>query len=484
MNQRPSLLIASDEWRYWKRSKLGVSVVIAALGLVIAAVVSTSFRISAEHTERTSFQQTATETFLSQPARHPHRMVHYGHYVLRSPAPLALVDPGVDAFSGTIMFLEGHRQNSAVFSPRYSAAPAGPFATLTPAFAYQVLVPLLLIVIGFSAVAREREAKTASMLMTSSVTAFQLWCGKTLALIAIALVSLMPLAFATLYSIVTGESVLIGLLFMLGYALYLICWCFLISGFSSATRRSANALAYLLAVWVVLAIIVPRFAATIADVVVPVSGKIVNDLALLEDVRQVGDGHNANDPAFARLRDELLEQYNVNDIAELPINFRGVVASNSEAKLTSILTEYAEKRMAEEAGQVKIMHALGALSPTLAARSFSMVTANTDLRQYHKFLRDAEALRFDFVQKLNGLHIKELSYANDVNRGASEEASQQARVSASNWRVLDNFAWQAGSVSERLQIGLPHAFLLLAWCVVTGFLSSSISQRSLRNHDG
>ncbi|MFK7732462.1 MAG: DUF3526 domain-containing protein [Pseudomonadales bacterium] len=484
MSMNVALLIAKEEWRYWGRSRLGVTASIAALVLVIASIASTAQRINAEQIERAQFQQTATDTFQSQPARHPHRMVHYGHYVLRTPAPLAVLDPGVDAFAGTMMFLECHRQNSAVFSPRYSAAQAGPFAQLTPAFAYQVLVPLLLIIIGFSALSREHEAKTASILLASSITPLQLWYGKTLALIAAALFLLLPLALALLYAMARDESALIGIVFLAGYALYLIFWCFLISGFSALARRSSSALAYQLAAWVLLVIITPRLAATAADVLSPVDGKIATDLKIAEAIRQIGDGHNAEDPAFTKLKNELLEQYEVDDIAKLPINFRGVVAQYSEAKLTDVLNEFAQRRMDQELRQTRLMHFLGVLSPTLATRSFSTATASTDLWQYHRFLNEAEALRFDFVQKLNAVHIGELDYHDDMNRGANAAASQKARVSADNWRVLEDFSWQPGNTGERILRALPHTLLLIFWCAVTGFLSARITQQILGNHDG
>ena len=113
MNLPVAYAIARDEWRYWRRSKLGVISSIVVLLLTAASLVSTATRIETERTTRDTFQ-TAVETFTNQPARHPHRMVHYGHYVFRVPPPLSVIEPGVDAYTGTVMFLEGHRQNSAV----------------------------------------------------------------------------------------------------------------------------------------------------------------------------------------------------------------------------------------------------------------------------------------------------------------------------------------------------------------------------------
>jgi len=92
---------------------------IVVLMLTLASLVSTATRIETERTTRDTFQTQAVETFTNQPARHPHRMVHYGHYVFRVPPPLSVIEPGADAYTGTVMFLQGHRQNSAVFSRRY-----------------------------------------------------------------------------------------------------------------------------------------------------------------------------------------------------------------------------------------------------------------------------------------------------------------------------------------------------------------------------
>jgi len=247
MRLQPSLLIASEEWRYWRRSKLGVTASLCVGLLVLASLISTALRINTERSTRESFQSTAEQTFRAQPARHPHRMIHYGHYVFRTPAPLAVIDPGVDAHTGTILFLEGHRQNSAVFSPRYSAAQAGPFAEITPAFAYQMLVPLLLIVLGFASISREREGKTDYLLLTHSITPTELWLGKTLALASVAVILLIPLATALFFTWIQGESWLIALTFFLGYAIYLFCWVNLVTAMSAWVRRSAITLSLLFA---------------------------------------------------------------------------------------------------------------------------------------------------------------------------------------------------------------------------------------------
>ena len=107
--------VAADEWRYWMRSRLAIWAIALFTVLLVTAGVLTGLQAHEDEHNRNAYQAESEETFLSQPDRHPHRMVHYGHYAFRAPAPLAVIDPGLDAVTGQSIFLEGHRQNSASF---------------------------------------------------------------------------------------------------------------------------------------------------------------------------------------------------------------------------------------------------------------------------------------------------------------------------------------------------------------------------------
>ena len=87
MDSSAILRIAKEEWRYWLRAKVALAACAVVLLLVVTSLVTTFSRVESERINRVQLQTTAEEAFLAQPARHPHRMVHYGHYVFRSPAP-------------------------------------------------------------------------------------------------------------------------------------------------------------------------------------------------------------------------------------------------------------------------------------------------------------------------------------------------------------------------------------------------------------
>ena len=460
-----SLTIAADEWRYWVRSKLGAAAALLALILVATSLFATMNQIAAERETRESLQVKAEQTFRAQPDRHPHRMVHYGHYVFRTPAPLAALDPGVDPYTGTVMFLEGHRQNSATFSPSYDGAQAGPFARLTPALAYQLLIPLVLIIVGFGAVSRERETGTDRQLITSGVSPMTIWAGKTVALTGVAALLLVPMIIGVALS---GAEAAVNAAFLLNYVMYLLIWVLMISAASVWCKRPSTALLVLLSSWTALTVLAPRMVASAANIAIPTASQIETDMDVLVALREVGDGHNANDPAFDRLRANLLEQYGVDTVDELPVNFRGIVAMTSEAELTSILNEFAEKRMARQAAQADFVRRLSFISPFIAVQSSSMTIAGTDVRTHQRFLREAETARFEFVQGLNKAHVEKLSYTDDINRNASAAASQKARVSAENWRVLQDFTFKPDPASDRISRMGAATMALLGWVLILG----------------
>jgi ABC-2 type transport system permease protein len=460
------MIVAKDEWRYWLRSKLAISVLAIGLILTLSSVVVTAINTMELSHTRHALQEDAEQTFADQPDRHPHRMVHYGHYAFRAPSPLSVLDPGVDAYTGNSIFLEGHRQNSAMFADQKQGTALTQLGSLTPAFILQTLAPLLLILIGYSSVSRERESQTLTYLLSQGTSGFTLIAGKGLALMSVIGLILVPIAISALFSLHEGESITAIVGFVLGYALYLTVWALLVLLCSSALSKNSESFTALALTWILLCVVMPRVASSTAITTVPAAGKLETDFAVAAEMRKLGDGHNANDPAFAQIKASLLEKYNVDSIDQLPVNYRGVIAMTSEAKLTQVLNEFAEKRMQTELAQTNVSRDFGWLSPMVAIRSLSMLTAGTSIETHHKFLREAEELRFDFVQGLNKAHVEQLSYQDDMNRNKDTDSGQKARGNAQNWQVLDDFSFAVDTPSLRLQRSAPAFLQLLAWIAV------------------
>jgi ABC-2 type transport system permease protein len=458
--------IAGAEWRYWLRSRLALGAAVLLAGLLIATTVLTTLRMKGEAAERAQHQAEAEAAFLSQPARHPHRMVHYGHYVFRTPAPLSLFDPGLDPVTGQSIFLEGHRQNTAMFAASGASADLGAFSRLSPAMVYQLFAPLLLILLGHGLITRERDAAALATLLAQGTPGRVLLAGKALALLSVVVVLLVPLAITAGLAVRAGEQPQAAWALFSAYLLYLLVWAALALLASALLRRRSAVMATLATVWIALALVLPAMAASWASSAAPMVGKLETDLAMLADLRQLSDGHDANDPAFVQLRTDLLARHGVQRVEDLPVNLRGVVAQVSEQRLTEMLNRYAQAQMAAETRQAAVLASHGWITPVLAVAEASRAVAGTDLAHHHRFLQEAEALRYAFVQGLNRLHAEKLAYSDDVRRSGDALAEERTRVDATNWQLLDRFVFAPDAARSRIARAAPQWLMLCMWCAV------------------
>ncbi len=455
-------VIAKDEWRYWFRSRLALWSVVFFMVLLVSVGALNVAKITAEQHHRSAHQKTAEETFLAQPDRHPHRMVHYGHYAFRAPSPLAVLDPGLDAVTGQSIFLEGHRQNTAAFDESGASADLGGLSWLSPALIYQWFAPLLLILLGYGAVVRERESATLATLLLQNISGTTIMAGKLLALLSMSCVLLLPLwVTATL-----AEGWVSGTSLAVVYFLYLSVWTLLTVMVSAMTAKRAVILAAMTTLWLLVCLLIPSMAVDLESRLSVEQGKIGSDLNMLAELRKLGDGHNSNDPAFAQIRANLLTQYKVDKVEDLPVNLRGIVAQYAEEKLTDLLNEYAKERMTSEKQQAADLAQYGWLSPPLAIASASRAMAGTDLYHYHQFLHETESLRYDFVQGLNEVHAKQLSYEDDINRSSDKAAEQRTRISAANWQLLDSYQFKPAPLKTRVGNATSAVIMLLVWMLV------------------
>lgn len=460
-------LIARDELRLMRRNRVAV-VAFALLVLLTlsAALISWSHQRSIAET-RARFQAQASQAFEAQPDRHPHRMVHYGNFIFRPLGPLAAFDPGVDAFTGNSMFLEGHRQNSANFGDVRQSSLLVRFGQLTPAFVLQVIAPLLLIFLGFGAVARERERErgTLRQMLAQGVSARALILGKLLALALVAALVGLPAMIAFL--LIAGQpGALAGpmLVIALGYAAYLALWAIIVILVSGLVRRGRDALLALLALWAVLVILVPRIAPDVASQAHALPTRLETDIAIAHDLHKLGDSHNPDDPFFTAFKEKTLRHYGVTRVEDLPVNYKGLLALQGEKLTSRLFDDYAGRSFAVQQAQSGLNDGFGIVSPAIALRRLSMAAAGTDLEGHRRFLTQAEAYRYEMVQRLNQLQADAVSYANDTASDAG--ADQRKRISAEHWHEIPPFRFKAAGAADLVKASLPGLGLLLGWLIL------------------
>ncbi|KPF91583.1 ABC transporter permease [Novosphingobium sp. AAP83] len=471
-------LIAANEWRLMRRNHVARLALLMLLALsAIATFTSIAHRAESDAL-RARFQAQADREFDGQPARHPHRMVHYGHFVFRPMPALAAFDPGVDAFTGNTIFLEGHRQNSANFGDVRQSSLLAHFGQLTPAFVLQVLGPLVLVFVGFGTIARERESGTLRYLKAQGLAARSLIAGKALALGGIAALMLAPALFSLGWLVVVEAAPLSGaLLLAISYAIYLLFWVMAVIAASSMTRDARSALLYLLGLWALTTILVPRIAPDIALAATPLPTRLETDIAIQDDLRRIGDSHNPNDPHFAAFKAETLKRYGVTKVDDLPVNYRGLLAMEGEKITSRLFDKYNDTQFTVQARQGDTATGFGFLSPAIALRSASMALSGTDLDGHKRFLEQAEAYRYAIVQELNRLQAEAVTFADDGNRNKDPEAARRVRIDPKHWHDVPDFTYRPASLDERLRAAVPGLALLLFWLAAGAAMLRLASRR-------
>jgi ABC-2 type transport system permease protein len=107
-----------------------------------------------------------------------------------------------------------------------------------------------------------------------------------------------------------------------------------------------------------------------------------------------------------------------------------------------------------------------------------MSAAGADLPHLLAFEDDAEAYRYDLVQRLNQLHATEVTHARDRYAGSGErDVPSRQRIDRSHWAEMPLFA--PTSRSLRWAIGQrPAPWLLIgAWTILSLAILAGVARR-------
>ncbi len=477
------LRVAQQELRHaWRtRSTLLLGAILTAL-LLLAAVTSHDRQVR-EAAQRERYQELVGSQFASQPDRHPHRVSHYGYLLFRPVAPLSAFDSGVERFAGTSMFLEAHRQNTANFS---AAAQAGTerFGDLNPATVLQLFVPLFLLVTAGVSVTREREAGTLALHLAQGVSWRALVMGKILGVCTLVTLVVASGLIATTWVVSRTQALsAVGPRLLVLLALHVIFWIMVatVATLASArSRTSREALAITLGTWIALWIVVPRLAPVAANAWFPLPSRAEFAERVDATVRSLGDAHDPDDPAFARLRQETLAKYGVATVAELPFNYQGLVMQEGERHTSEAFQAHLDSLDRVRARQQLVLDLFGVVSPFLVTRSLSMATAGTDPAHLAEFERQAEAYRYDLIQRLNRLHMEEVAAAQDRYGAVINGAPSRQRIDQHFFASLPTFAWEQPSLGATLarQARAGGVLLLVVLLVMAALIRTTHPQRA------
>ncbi|WP_080054232.1 ABC transporter permease [Spirosoma aerolatum] len=456
-------LIARNEFTQTLRDRRFV--VAAGVVLLLLCVATwTGFRTYRSLAEkREQANQTARAAWVGQPEKNPHSAAHYGTFAFRPKSSLSFLDFGLDTYTGASVYLEGHRQNDAKFSQAEDATVLIRFGEMTVAFVLQLLIPLLIIFLCFSAFTREREEQTLKLVISQGVTAREVFWGKVIGycrliglVVGPALLLAGVLLFAQTGFEATTDTALRLVLFGLLYALYFFLF---IAGsvfVSARSESSRGSLLTLLSIWIVACVILPKATANLGESLFSVPSSYTFREAIKADSEKGIDGHDPASERAKALQQKVLAQYNVDSVSKLPVNFDGIVMQEGEKYTSMVYQKHFGAVQSQFQKQNSLATIVSFVNPYLAVRNVSMGLSGSDYAHFLDFKNKAEQYRFGLVERLNN-HMTTFSKTGDWEKTVSRDF----------WASIPDFQYNIPAVSW--VIG-QHWLSLLALLLFSGGL--------------
>ncbi|MEE2821722.1 MAG: ABC transporter permease subunit [Acidobacteriota bacterium] len=416
------------------------------------------------NTQHELAQTRVREQWLSQPEQNPHSGAHYGTYAFKPKTFLSSIDTGIEPYVGAAVWLEAHNQNQFQARPAEDATAVERFGQLTAAVVLQILLPLLIILVSFSAFAGEREEGTLRQLVSLGIKPSHLAAGKALgiaAALALILVPAVVIGVITL-SLLTNlaeAKVDSGRMLMMGF-LYVLYFSIFISvslAVSAKARSSRLALVILLGFWIFNGLIAPRFASDLSRSLYPGPSNFEFESNIKLALQYGVDGNTTYREVERKRRTEIMSQYGVNDIKDLPVNFAGIRLQMNEDWGYEVFDKFYGDLHENFRKQNRVQQIGAAVAPLLAIRSLSMGLAGTDYYLHQDFAEKAEMHRRLEVKIIN----------DDITFNGAEAGSKYVN-GIDVWEKVPPFQYQMKPVSWVLGNHWVSLLILIMWFGLAG----------------
>lgn len=414
--------------------------------------------VNAQHREAAEKERL---NWINQDAKNPHSAAHYGTHAFKPKYPLSLIDQGVDKYTGVSIYLEAHVRNEAQFMAAQDQTALSRFGDLTPDFILLFLIPLLIILVGFNAISREKETGTLRLLQSIGVSPTRLALGKWLGIFipVAALVALVFLLAAILLSNLTdfGQFSLSALLILFSvYLVYYAVFSNITLIVSAWAKKSSIAFVVLLAVWIVACLGMPKLTTNLGDKLYPYPTQQDFMEAVKEDQKNGLDGHDPFGEAAKKLEQQALADYGVDSVHKLPFNFDGYLMQKGEEHDAEIFFKHYARLKEIYEKQSNLYKNAAVLSPFLPARFLSMALCRTDYHSHWHFSDEAEKYRLQMMNTLN-MDFAENSKYGDWSYKSNPEL----------WATIESFNYNPPSYASVLSFNAGNFLVLAVWFILS-----------------
>ena len=455
--------IIKNEWYAQSRNRTFRG---SSLGVLLVLLISVFLgnRQTQKQTERyTQAQQQLRQQWENIDAMNPHGAAHYGTYVFKPTNLLSSLDDGVNSVTGNVLRVEGHVQNEIVHSEASQMQFISKFGKLKSSLLLQYVLPLLLLFLAFNSVSSEKNSGRLKLLILQGAKPSELLWGKTLSvwLYGVAVLSFTILIY-TLFNIsnVDAETASRTGYFYLSYALYY----FVVSGltvfFSARWQNATVALTSMLGIWILWTIFLPNILLSSVEKWHELPSRNTFQMAMREDRSKGIDGHNPADERGAELERQTLEEYNVDSLSQLPINFDGLVMQADEEYGNQVWDKHFGNLRKVMAQQKQSYQVAGIFNPFISLQNASMGFAASDNLHHQEFLVQVEQYRRGFIKSLNDEHAYGGSKTGDWGWEANNEF----------YRSVADYQYKPTALAKVFSSYLLDLGLLAAWVLLVGML--------------
>jgi ABC-2 type transport system permease protein len=226
-----------------------------------------------------------------------------------------------------------------------------------------------------------------------------------------------------------------------------------VSARALAVRR---ALAISICFWAANALVAPRLASEVGKWLHPTPTAFEFVQGVHRETYGGLDVHEYTLRRSRELKAQLLRDYPVPRVENLPVNFRGIDYLEREEHANRMFDRQYGRLWRAFDEQIAVHQRAGLVAPLLAARSLSMAIAGTDFHQHRHFAQAAETYRRRLVRAMN----EDLAYH-------STSARLGYTAGPELWASLPAFEYRAPSLRWSLARQRWSLLALGLWAVLS-----------------
>jgi len=459
----PLAVIIKKEIRSVIREKAIGWLSMIILVLLVISLINGVLSFQQQQEKIVSKQEEKRREWLAQGDKHPHIAAHYGTFVFKPKTVLSLFDFGLEAYTGTSVYLEAHHRHDFMFRPAQDHTSMIRFGELSTAMVLQILLPLLIIFTGFSAFTSERENGTLRLMISQGVALSALIKGKIIARFLLIFTLLTPcIIFISLFSLGGVEQQEIQdlpirtILLIFTYVVYLLIIISITVLVSLWSKSSRNALIILLIGWVAFTVIIPKTIVNLGENLYPLPSMREFKARIEADMNTGINGQNSRKEYYELIKTQYLKKYAVDSVEQLPVNYEGVRMQAGEDFGNSIHDHHLTDLRELFDLQNTISSYSGILNPFIAVRSLSMMLSGTDLQTTVSFEDSAEEYRRELVRKMN----------NDMAMNSAAGQFFEYKAGRSLWEDLSDFSYKIPSVISLSKMYMKEFGSLALWFIL------------------